>query len=52
MSEERIAPTCDMFGLTDTGKKRSHNEDQFLVARLEKSMTTLFSSLEGTTTPP
>lgn len=47
MSEERIAPSFDVFGLTDTGKKRSHNEDQFLVARLEKSMTTLFSSLES-----
>ena len=47
MSEERTVPRLDVFGLTDTGKKRSHNEDQFLVARLEKSMTTLFSSLES-----
>jgi protein phosphatase len=49
MNEERTAPRLDVFGLTDTGKKRSHNEDQFLVARLEKSMTTLFSSLESET---
>lgn len=28
----------DCFGLTDTGKKRPHNEDQFLIADLNKSM--------------
>jgi protein phosphatase len=28
----------DWYGLTDTGKKRPHNEDQFLIADLNKSM--------------
>ncbi|MDX1645149.1 MAG: protein phosphatase 2C domain-containing protein [Thermoanaerobaculia bacterium] len=38
-------PELDLFGLTDTGKRRSNNEDQFLVARLAKSMEPLFTSL-------
>ncbi len=46
MSDERQrSPRIDAFGLTDTGKLRSHNEDQFLVGRLEKSMERLFTSL-------
>src|SRR5437764_15158098 len=28
----------DCYGLTDTGKKRPQNEDQFLIADLNKSM--------------
>lgn len=38
-------PDLDLFGLTDTGKKRSNNEDQFLVARLAKTMEPLYTSL-------
>ena len=39
-------PALDVFGLTDVGKARHHNEDQFLVAKLEKSMQALYTSLE------
>jgi protein phosphatase len=35
----------DVFGLTDTGKKRRNNEDQFLVAELRQSMTPLHTGL-------
>lgn len=33
-----------VFGLSDVGKVRSHNEDSFLVARLERSMRLMQSS--------
>lgn len=36
----------DVCGLTDVGKKRSNNEDQFLVAELRQSMRPLFTGLE------
>jgi serine/threonine protein phosphatase PrpC len=35
----------DTFGLTDTGKKRPRNEDQFLVASLQRSMAVSQTSL-------
>jgi protein phosphatase len=38
-------PKLDVFGLSDTGKRRSNNEDQFLVAALEQSMTPLYTAL-------
>ncbi len=38
-------PAIDVFGLTDTGKRRSNNEDQFLVAKLQQSMTPLYTAL-------
>jgi len=38
-------PKLDIFGLSDTGRKRSNNEDQFLVAVLRQSMTPLFTGL-------
>ncbi len=48
MSEAREStPEMDVFGLTDVGKKRSKNEDQFLVAKLEKSLQALHTSLDG-----
>jgi len=34
----------DVFGLSDVGKTREHNEDSFLIARLERSMRLLQSS--------
>ncbi len=36
----------DLFGLTDIGRKREENEDQFLIASLSKSAQTLHSSLD------
>lgn len=51
MSEPKTMPELDVFGLTDTGKKRSHNEDQFLVARIAESMDPLFTSLSEDLTP-
>ncbi len=36
----------DLYGLTHVGKVRERNEDQFLIARLQKTSETLFSSLE------
>ena len=46
MSEEHeSAPSFDVFGLTDVGKRRSHNEDQFLIAKLERSLRPLYTSL-------
>ncbi len=51
MSEPKTMPQLDVFGLTDTGKKRSHNEDQFLVARIAESMDPLFTSLSEDLTP-
>ena len=35
----------DTYGLTDVGKVRSHNEDQFLIASLHKRMALHFTSL-------
>jgi len=37
--------TLDSFGLTDTGQKRPHNEDQFLVATMQRSMVVSHTSL-------
>ena len=37
--------TFDSFGLTHTGKKRPHNEDQFLVAAMQRSMVVSRTSL-------
>lgn len=37
-------PQPDIFGLSDVGQARKHNEDSFLVARLERSMRLLQSS--------
>lgn len=36
----------DAFGQTDTGKVRTNNEDQFVIAQLRKSMVLQFSSLD------
>jgi len=38
-------PRIDVFGLTDRGRKRARNEDQVLVAKLEKSMVIEQTSL-------
>jgi protein phosphatase len=38
------AITPDVFGLTDVGRVRDHNEDSFLVAQLERSMRLYQSS--------
>ncbi len=38
------SPHPDVFGVTDIGQVRDHNEDSFLVARLERSMRLLQSS--------
>jgi PPM family protein phosphatase len=35
------------FGLTDRGKRRPANEDQFLIAELTKAMTIVHTSLRG-----
>jgi protein phosphatase len=40
-----MAIVVDCFGLTDVGKVRANNEDQFLIADLSKSMRVLQSSL-------
>jgi protein phosphatase len=40
-------PRLDVHGLTDVGRKRRHNEDQFLVARLRRSLEPIFTSLTG-----
>jgi serine/threonine protein phosphatase PrpC len=37
--------TLDCHGLTDPGRERPNNEDQFLIADLAKTMTVLGSSL-------
>ncbi|MEO1618420.1 MAG: protein phosphatase 2C domain-containing protein [Planctomycetota bacterium] len=37
---------ADTFGLTDVGRKRSNNQDQFLIAELSKSMLVSASSLD------
>lgn len=39
-------PCTDACGLTDVGRKRSENQDQFLIADLRKSMRIRASSLE------
>src|SRR5205085_82029 len=39
--------TTDCFGLTDQGRVRSRNEDQFLIADLGKDMRVLQTSLPG-----
>jgi protein phosphatase len=36
---------ADVFGLTDRGRKREHNEDQFLISDLSKSILVTQSSL-------
>ena len=36
---------ADLFGLTDTGKVREANEDQFLIAELSKSLLIVQTSL-------
>src|SRR5688572_27799726 len=36
---------AECFGLTDKGRHRSNNEDQFLVAILDKALKVLHSSL-------
>lgn len=49
MSTQRTLPKTmvdiDAFGVTDVGKKRSVNEDQFLIASLSKSMLIRQTSL-------
>jgi protein phosphatase len=40
-----IPARIDTFGLTDTGKVRSQNEDQFLLASLDKSLSLQHTSL-------
>jgi serine/threonine protein phosphatase PrpC len=40
-----MAITADLFGLTDPGKVRESNEDQFLLAELSKSLLILQTSL-------
>ena len=42
--------TAECFGLTDIGCRRSNNEDQFLVAVLDKSLKVLQTSLPQPTT--
>src|SRR4051794_36126734 len=37
--------SADCFGLTDSGRHRSNNEDQFLVAVLDKALKVLQTSL-------
>lgn len=39
-------PTATTFGLTDRGRVRSSNQDQFLIAELNKSMLVSSTSLE------
>jgi PPM family protein phosphatase len=39
--------TARSFGMTDTGKRRPANEDQFLIAELTKAMTIAHTSLRG-----
>ena len=38
-------PQSETFGLTSVGKRRSVNQDQFLIAELSKSMLVSASSL-------
>ena len=38
----------DVFGLTDIGKKRKANEDQFVIALMRKSLELEHTSLEST----
>lgn len=38
-------PVLDAYGMTDVGRKRSRNEDQFLIAELHRQMTVNQSSL-------
>jgi protein phosphatase len=40
-------PTPTIFGLTDRGVVRDHNEDQFLVAQLERSVVLEQTGFEG-----
>src|SRR5262245_62854919 len=40
-----MAVTTDLFGLTDRGKVRDVNEDQFLIAELSKSLLIVQTSL-------
>jgi protein phosphatase len=42
-----VSTDIDCFGVTDRGKVRTANEDQFLIADLSKSMAVLQSSLPG-----
>jgi protein phosphatase len=43
---QQATPSIDVFGLTDTGKARENNEDQFLVAELRHAMRPLYTGLE------
>lgn len=43
-SADLSAPEPDVFGVSDVGMVREHNEDSFLVARLERSMRLMQSS--------
>lgn len=45
MSEPQLS--FDVFGISDVGKKRSQNEDHFLVASLGKTMALRFTNLEN-----
>ena len=44
-----MAERVDVFGITDVGKVRKQNEDQFLIAALAKSMKLVQTSLEDVT---
>ena len=51
MTDESVTPTCTRplmvkaFGITDKGKVRAQNEDQFLIAELIKAMRVWQTSL-------
>src|SRR4026208_1853122 len=44
-SSSPVALTVKAFGITDTGKVRNSNEDQFLIAELSKRMRVWQTSL-------
>lgn len=46
MTPKTLVPKIDAFGLTDIGKVREINEDQFLIASLGKTVTVQHCSLE------
>lgn len=46
-------PSFDVFGLTDVGRARARNEDQFLIADLSRTITVRQTSIaEADTLPP
>ena len=45
MTSKPLIPAIDAFGLTDVGKVRELNEDQFLIASLRKTVVVQHSSL-------